>query len=233
MVREGQVVVVEYSLYVKDTGELVDTTSEAEAKLHRKYVEGAPYEPEVMVVGEGRFFQGFEEALRSCEIGVEKEFEIPPERAFGPRDPAKVKIFPRRVFERRNVRPEVGKEVRINDEVGRILAVEGGRVIVDFNHALAGKTLRLKMRVVKAIDDPVEAAKHLIKRRIRGVKLEDIRVGLEADQGRIVAELPRELRMGREVQYAKALAAYDILKYVKGVREVAFVERFTIEELRG
>ncbi len=233
MVERGQVALVEYSLYVKDTGELIDTTLEAEAKLYRKYVEGASYEPEVVVVGEGRFFEGFEEALENCEVGVEREFEIPPEKGFGLRDPAKVKTFPRRIFEKQSVRPEVGKEVRVNDEVGRILAVEGGRVIVDFNHALAGKVLKLKMRVVKVFSDPVEAARYLIKRRIRGARPDDIKVSLEADQGRIVAELPKEFRVGRDVQYAKALAAHDVLKHVKGVREVVFVDRFTSDELRG
>jgi len=45
VVEKGRVAVVEYSLFVKDTGELIDTTSEAEAKLYKKYTEGAVYEP--------------------------------------------------------------------------------------------------------------------------------------------------------------------------------------------
>lgn len=233
MLGRGQIAVVEYSLYIKDTGELVDTTSEAEAKLYKKYIEGASYEPEVIVVGEGRFFSGFEESLESCEVGPEREFEIPPEKAYGFRDPAKVKTFPRRIFEKQNVRPEVGREVRVNGDVGRILAVEGGRVIVDFNHPLAGKALRLKIRVVKVVEDPTEAVKHMVKRRLKGVKLEDIKVVLEGEQGRVLVELPREFRVGRDVQYAKAFAAHDILKYVKGMKEVVFLDRFTSDELRG
>jgi len=233
VIGKGQIAVIEYSLYIKDTGELIDTTSEAEAKLYKKYVEGALYEPEVVIVGEGRFFQGFEEALENCDIGIEKEFEIPPEKGYGFRDPTKVKTFPRRVFERQNIRPEVGKEVRINDDIGRILAVEGGRVIVDFNHPLAGKVLKLKIRVVKVVDDPVEAVKYLVKRRVKGLKLDEVKVGIEQEQGRAIVELPREFRIGRDIQYAKALAAYDILKHVKNLREVVFLDRFTSDELRG
>ncbi|MEM4775340.1 MAG: FKBP-type peptidyl-prolyl cis-trans isomerase [Sulfolobales archaeon] len=233
MIEKGQIAVIEYSLYVKDAGELVDTTSEAEAKLYKKYVEGAVYEPEVVVVGEGRFFQGFEESLENCDVGVEKEFEIPPEKGYGFRDPTKVKTFPRRVFEKQNIRPEVGKEVRINNDIGRILAVEGGRVIVDFNHPLAGKVLKLKIRVVKVINDPAEAVKYLVKRRVKGLKPDEIKVRIEEEQGRAIVELPREFRVGRDVQYAKALAAYDVLKYVKNLREVVFLDRFTRDELRG
>lgn len=233
MLEKGQIAIVEYSLYVKDTGELIDTTSETEAKLYRKYIEGAVYEPEVVVVGEARFFQGFEESLVKCEIGREEEFEIPPEKAYGGRDSAKVKILPRRMFEKQNVRPEVGKEVRINDETGRILAVEGGRVIVDFNHPLAGKTLKLKIKVTKVVSEPEEAVKYLVKRRVRGVKLDDIKVSIEGEPARISVELPKELRVARDVQYAKVLAAYDIIRYVKNVKEVVFLDRFSSDEIRG
>lgn len=233
MVEKGRVAIVEYSLFVKDTGELVDTTSEVDAKLYKKYVEGAVYEPEVVVVGEGRFFQGFEESLASCEEGKEAEFEIPPEKAYGPRDPSKVKIYPRRLFEKQNVRPEIGREVRVNDESGRILAVEGGRVVVDFNHPLAGKTLKLKIKVLKVVTDPVEAVKYLVKRRFRGVKIDNISVNVDRESGKVTVELPKEIRVGRDVQYAKALAAYDILRHVEGVKEVLYIDRFTSDELRG
>lgn len=233
MIGKGQIAVVDYSLYVKDTEELIDTTSEAEAKLYKKYVEGAIYEPEVVIVGEGRFFQGFEESLEMCEVGVEKEFEIPPEKGYGFRDPTKIKTFPRRIFEKQNIRPEVGKEVRVNDDIGRILAVEGGRVIVDFNHPLAGKALKLKIRVLKVVSDPVEAVRYLVKRRVKSIRVDDIKVNMEVDQSRAAVELPKEFRVGRDIQYAKALAAYDILKHVRNVKEVVFLDRFTSDELRG
>lgn len=231
--ERGRVAIVEYSLFAKDTGELIDTTSEAEAKLYRKYVNEAVYEPDVVIIGEGRFFQGFEESLEKCEVGVEREFEIPAEKGYGPRDPAKVKIYPRRMFEKQNIRPEVGREVRINNEVGRILAVEGGRVIVDFNHPLAGKVLKLKIRVVRVLEDLVEIVKYLVRRRLRGAKLDDIKIDVEKEHGRVVIELPREFRVGRDIQYAKTFIAYDILKHIKDVKEVAFLDRFTIDELRG
>lgn len=233
MIEKGRVAVVEYSLFIKDTGELIDTTSEVEAKLYKKYVEGAIYEPEVVVVGEGRFFQGFEESLASCEEGKEAEFEIPPEKAYGSRDPNKVKIFPKRLFEKQNVKPEVGKEVRVNGETGRILAVEGGRVIVDFNHPLAGKTLKLKIKVLKVVIDVVEAVKYLVKRRFKGIKIDEILVSVDRESGRVTVELPKEVRVGRDVQYAKALAAYDILRYIEGIKEVLYIDRFTSDELRG
>jgi peptidylprolyl isomerase len=233
VLAKNQVAIVEYSIYVKDTGELVDTTSEVEAKLNRKYVEGAIYEPEVVVVGEGRFFQGFEEALAYCKEGEEVEVEVPPEKAFGPRDPSKIKTFPRRVFERRNVKPEVGKEVRINGELGRILAIEGGRVVVDFNHPLAGKTLKLKLKVVKVVNEPTEAIRYLVKRRLRGAKPEDIVVKMDTASKQAIVEIPKRFRISSEIQYLKSLAAYDIFKYVEGVSEIVFIDRFTRDEIEG
>jgi peptidylprolyl isomerase len=233
VLAKNQIAVVEYSIYVKDTGELVDTTSEVEAKLNRKYVEGAIYEPEVVVVGEGRFFQGFEEALASCREGEEVEVEVPPEKAFGPRDPSRIRTLPRRIFERQNVKPEVGKEVRIDGELGRILAIDGGRVVVDFNHPLAGKALKLKLKVVKIVNDPAEAIRYLVKRRLRGVKPEEIVVRVDAASGQAIVEIPKRFRISSEIQYLKSLAAYDIFKYVEGVNEVVFIDRFTRDEVEG
>jgi len=233
VLSKNQIAVVEYSIYLKDTGELVDTTSEVEAKLNRKYVEGGIYEPEVVVIGERRFFQGFEEALTSCKEGEEVEVEVPPEKAFGPRDPSKIRTFPRRLFEKQGVKLEVGKEVRINGELGRILAIEGGRVVVDFNHPLAGKTLKLKLKVIKIVSDPAEAVRYLVKRRLRGVKPEDIVVRVDPVSGQATVEVPKRFRLSSEIQYLKSLAAYDILKYVEGINEVVFVDRFTRDEVEG
>ncbi|MCD6278120.1 MAG: FKBP-type peptidyl-prolyl cis-trans isomerase, partial [Desulfurococcales archaeon] len=154
--KDGDMVLIEYSVFIKETGELVETTSETVAKLHKKYREGEAYGLEAVVIGEGRFVEGFEEALKNAEVGSEYEVDIPPEKAYGPRDGSKVKTFSRRVFIRNNIVPEVGKEVTINNVTGRIIAVEGGRVVVDFNHPLAGKTLKFKFKVLKKVEDAIE-----------------------------------------------------------------------------
>ena len=228
---EGDVVLVDYSMFIKETGELVTTTSESIAKLYKKFKEDEVYEPEVVIIGEGRLVTGFEEALRNAEVGKEYEIEVPPSKAFGERDASKVRTYSRRLFIRNRIIPEVGKEVTINNMTGRIIAVNGGRVVVDFNHPLAGKTLRIKFKVIKKLEDPIEKIKYLIKRRLKGIKLENIKV--EIREGVVSVELPKSYRLANGVQLIKYLSSRDIIRWVKDVKEVVFVDRFVRDEFRG
>ncbi len=226
--KDGDMILVDYSLFIKETEELVETTSENVAKLYKKYREGEVYEPEVVIIGEGRFVEGFEEALKNAEVGREYEVEIPPEKAYGTRDPKKVKVYSRRLFQRSNVPVEVGKEVTINDSVGRIISVQGGRVIVDFNHPLAGKTLKVKFKVLKVIEDIVEKIKYLVKRRLKRLKLDEIVVSKKDSE--VAVELPSDLKLSRDIQLIKAIVARDLMKWLEGVEEVVFLDRFKKSE---
>ncbi len=231
--NDGDIVLVEYSLFVKETNELVDTTNESVAKLHGKYSEEEVYEPEVVVVGEGRFIPGVEEAIRNAEVGKEYEVEIPPEKGYGERDPSKVKVFSRRIFVKNNIIPEIGKEVKINNMTGRIITVGGGRVTVDFNHPLAGKTLLFKFKVLKKIEDLIEKVKYLIKRRAKRVQLDEIKVEHDLQEGKVTVELPREMRLADGVQLLKFLTARDITKWVPEIKVVVFVEKYSKEDFGG
>ncbi len=229
---DGDIVLVDYSIFVKETGELVSTTSEAVAKLHKKYREDEVYEPDVVIIGEGRLVKGFEEALRNAEVGKEYKIEVPPDKAYGERDRNKIRTYPRRLFLRNNIVPEVGKEVTIDRRTGRIIAVEAGRVLVDFNHPLAGKTLVIKFKVIKKLEEPQEKIKYLIKRRIKRLKLEDIKVEL-SEGGKTSIELPKEYRLAEGIQLIKLLSSRDIIKWVGNINEVAFIDRFEKNEFEG
>ena len=86
-------VIVDYTVRVKETGEVIDTTSGEEARKAKIYDPNRVYEPSLVIIGEGRFVKGFEEELMNSDVGTEKEIEVPPEKAYGPRDPNKVKVF--------------------------------------------------------------------------------------------------------------------------------------------
>ena len=58
-----------------------------------------------------------------------------------------------RAFQRNKINPEMGKEVNINNKVGKIISVTPGRVLIDYNHELAGKDLYYKYEIKKVIND--------------------------------------------------------------------------------
>jgi len=91
-IKIGDFVLIDYTIKVKETGEIVDTTIE---EVGKNYFEaGKIYEPKLVIPGKGLLLKAIEDELIDLEPNQEKVFEVPPEKAFGPRDPGKVKIIP-------------------------------------------------------------------------------------------------------------------------------------------
>lgn len=216
--------VVEYTVVLKDTEKVIDTTNAEEAKKHGIYNEEKVYKPVLIIPGEGIYVKGFEEALKEAKEGEEKEIEIPPEKAYGPRDPNKVKIIPLREFRRRGIDIRPGKIVEINGVPAVIRNITGGRVVVDFNHPLAGKTLIYKYKVLKEIKDDAERIKYLVQRRLRILELEEVKIQIDANK--TVIELPEKVLLTDNIQYIKKLLSNEIAKYIDGIEEIVFIDRF-------
>ncbi len=223
--NEKDFILVEYTVKVKDQDRVIDTTDEKIAKEHGLYDEEKEYGPILVIIGEKRFVKGFEEALRESNVGEEKEVEIPPEKAFGTRDRNKIRTFSVRELRKRGIkRIEPGEVIEIGGIPGVVREVGGGRAVIDFNHPLAGKTLVYKFKVIKKIDDRVEKIKYLVKRRIRGLDIDEIKI--HEDDGKIMIELPEKALLAEDIQLAKKIIANEIPKYIDNVKEIIFIDRF-------
>jgi len=162
-VEAGDIVMVEYDAWVEDSKELFDTTNEAVAKDNDVFNEKMVYGPQPLIVGKGRLFPGLDEHMVKAEVGKEYEVLIPPEKAAGVRDPKLVELHPVREFLKQEIEPRVGLEVTVKNRPGHITAVTAGRVRVDFNNKLAGRTLKYKYKVVSKPTKPKELAELILK----------------------------------------------------------------------
>jgi len=162
-VEAGDIVMVEYDAWVEDSKELFDTTNEAVAKDNDVFNEKMVYGPQPLIVGKGRLFPGLDEHMVKAEVGKEYEVLIPPEKAAGVRDPKLVELHPVREFLKQEIEPRVGLEVTVKNRPGYITAVTAGRVRVDFNNKLAGRTLKYKYKVVSKPTKPKELAELILK----------------------------------------------------------------------
>lgn len=104
--------------------------------------------------GGDQLLPAFEEQLRGLSEGDSFEFILPPDLAYGDLDLDQVLDIPRDVFEEEdkggleNLLIE-GNFIQLTDEEGeqfngKILSWDEELVKVDFNHAMAGKTLHFK-----------------------------------------------------------------------------------------
>lgn len=155
-VEEGDLVYVEYEGWVENPGggpELFDTTSGELAQEHEIYDEKRVYGPMAVIVGTGRLMEGLDDGLVGASVGEATEIVIPPEKGAGQRDPSLVQLYPLREFHRQEIDPHPGMEVTLQNRTGTVTAVTAGRVRVDFNNPLAGKTLRYHLTVTERVEE--------------------------------------------------------------------------------
>jgi len=217
--KTGDFVYVHYVGRIKDTGEVFDVTIEEVAKKEGIFNPRMEYGPVPIVVDAGFVIPGLNEAVKDMKVGEKKKVEIPCEKGFGERDEGLIRVFPISVFKERNIDVSPGKYIVVNNLKGKIMSVDGGRVKIDFNHPLAGKTLEYEIEVVGKIESVEEKIKAILYFFIGSMK--DVEVTFENGRARIrikkALDIPRSL---------KQRMFEEIKKWVKDVKSVEFVDVF-------
>jgi len=217
-IQDGDIVLVSYTIRDKE-GNLIETTDAELAKKENKYNEDEYYGPKPIVIEENILVKGFYKALKEMDVGEKKTVQISPEEAYGPKDPSKIRKYPIRRFLKAGVRPEVGKIVEINNELGVITRVTDRIVEVDFNHPLAGKTLVYEIEVLDKADTLEKKAKFLVARRLT-INPNEIDVTVENNE--ITIELkPSVLNIKDIPLYIKVLGA-EIKKHILDTKKLTF-----------
>jgi FKBP-type peptidyl-prolyl cis-trans isomerase 2 len=115
----------------------------------------------VCVVGSGGLIPGFEAALLDAKVGKEVECEISPEDGYGEKDPSMTEVISIDKLKRSVQDPQslyIGAPVTIGGRQGYLTYLAAGRAKIDYNHPMAGKTLKYVFTVVKELkgkDDKV------------------------------------------------------------------------------
>lgn len=148
MMNKKDFIEIEFTGRVKE-GEIFDSNIKEDLK---KANLDFPPKPFIFSLGEKMFIEGVDEFLIGKNLGT-YEIEISPLKGFGKRNPSLVKIIPLRLFRERELNPYPGAVFNFDNVIAKVISVSGGRVITDFNHPLAGKTLVYKIIVKRKVDD--------------------------------------------------------------------------------
>lgn len=163
MLKKGDFAELVYTGRIKETGKVFDTNDRETAKKEGFFSEKANYNPIVICIGEGDVVKGLDEALEGKEVGKEFKVDVPAEKAFGKKDAKNYKLVPSSVF-KNEMHPMPGLRVDFeNGSSGVIKTVSGGRVLVDFNHPLAGQDLAYDVKIIKHVTDDSEKLKGFLK----------------------------------------------------------------------
>jgi peptidylprolyl isomerase len=225
--EKGSLILIDYTAKVKDTNLTFETTREEEAKKSELYDPARRYEPRLISVGEGWVLKGLDEALTNASMGDKLNIEITPDKGFGDRDPNKVRMIPLRKLGEKADEVRIGDTIELGERTGIVKLIGSGRVQVDFNHRLAGRTLIYDVEVTKKLKDDHEKVLSLIKRRL---PIDDQKIKFSIEAASVQIDLPEETFIVDGLQIIKRAISNDIFKFVPGINNVRFIETYTSQQ---
>ncbi len=137
MIKNGKKVSIEYTVYLADGTQIDSNVGE---------------DPLVFVLGSHQVFPALEQALLGLKVGDTKQITLKPEEAYGP-----VVAEAYREVDIDNVPASyryAGAVLGVQDPAGgvypiRVHEVKEQKIVLDFNHPLAGQVLRFDVKVVE------------------------------------------------------------------------------------
>jgi FKBP-type peptidyl-prolyl cis-trans isomerase 2 len=198
--QENEFVIVNYLAKIKETNKEFDKA------------DNIP-----MVIKQGYVLKGLEESLRKMNVGDKKTVEITPENGFGNRDFKLIKLVSIAEFRRHGTKPVPGMFIEADNRRGRVLSVSGGRVRIDFNHPLAGKTLIYNIEIKQKIESIEDKIKALIQIYM---KVDESKINVIIKEKEVDIDVPPLIN-----SLFKKKIADDIMK-VLGFEKVRFIETF-------
>ena len=136
----GTTVTLHFALLLED-GLVIDSNFEVD--------------PATFSVGDGNLLPGFEETLLGLRQGDEREFVIPPEKAFCQHNEQNVQRVDMDNFADLEIEPGAMFSFQNGDGElpGVITEIVDGEVMVDFNHPLAGKTIVFHVKIIDVLPE--------------------------------------------------------------------------------
>lgn len=230
-VKMGDFIRITYTLKVKETKKIIETSNEALAKKENIYDEKNNYGPRLMIVGnEEMFLKSVNDAVIGKEAGDKFKVEIPPEETFGYKDNSKIKLLGRKELIAKNIFPEVGRQIQWGNQNGIIISVLGGRIRVDFNHPLVGQTIVYALEIIERVSSAKKKLEAIIDYRMPGIDMSTFTIKDEKDKVTII--IPEEIvTKDPYIQFRKIRIASDINKSFPNKTEIIFIESFKFKAL--
>ena len=210
-IKKGDFVELTYTGRVKSNNEIFDLNDEKVAKENNLHNPKMKYEPTVVCVGRREVIEGLDDALDGKHEGEEFEISIVPEKAFGKRDSKLYQLVNAAKFKKSEMTPVPGMSVTINNMPAIIRSVSGGRIMVDFNHPLAGKEVSYKVRVGKLVRDPQRQVASILKVLIN----RDVKVTVEGEKASVDFEVPEQIAKEVEKGICECVSAVKMVEFKK------------------
>jgi len=191
-IKNNDFIEIDYTGKDRESGIVFDTTKEDVAKQNGLYNPKVTYRSIIVCVGEKQVIPGLDKELEGKEASKTYSVEISPEDGFGKKNAKLLRIIPAHVFKKQKLNPVPGLQVNVDGAIGLVKTAGGGRVIVDFNHPLSGKTLVYEVEIKRLVTDNKEKIQSFLD--IIGMKGAEIEVSGDSAKIKLKMALPDEIR---------------------------------------
>lgn len=214
IIKKHDFVEIEYTGRLKDSNKVFDTTDEKTAKDNNLYNESYKYGPAVICIGEEGIIRALDNELVGKETGKSYKIEVSAEKGFGKKNPKLLRMVSIKNFKEHGVAPMPGLQVNIDNVYGTVVSATSGRVMVDFNHPLAGKDISYDLKVNRIIDDDKEKLKAYLKLQLGK---DDIKAEIENGKAKVKFEdeIPEDIRKEIEKKVKEIIPNVNGLEFEK------------------
>ena len=207
--KKGDFIEIEYTAIIKEGSIVFDTTDEKTAKENKLHDKNVNYKPIVVCLGNKELVPGLDDFLVDKETDKEYEVEIRAKEAFGEKDSKLYQLVNTHKFLKQNIRPFPGLQVNIDNILGIVKSVSGGRTMVDFNHPLAGKDVIYKVKINKILEDTNEKIRSYLDKTIG----KDAKFEFESKKLIIESKIPKELQKPLSEALKKAISDIEEVEF--------------------
>ena len=159
--------------------------------------------------------------MAEAEAETDYTLDIEATEAYGERDAGLVETIGQNVLMRSVRDPEmlaIGAPVEIGGRTGVLQFLSAGRARIDYNHPLAGVTLRYNYRVTKVVEDRTEKVETLLN---MNTGRDDFEISFEDDD--LTITTPENLAYDQNWAYAKFSLVTTLREHL-GVGTIVFRE---------
>ncbi len=233
-VEEGNFILVNITAKTQK-GKIFQVSSVEDAKKAGLYDEQKEkqgyFAPEFVIVGKSGFLnEGLTEFIKGMKYFEKKSVRIPPTKAFGKREPQKIERISIAKFRRLNEgkNPEIGQDFTKKDgQRGVVSNIMQGRVIVDYNHPLAGQNVDYNLEIIDKIElfnDKIEY--FMLNKGIPKDSISDFKLNYNKDDKSIEFTVPK-MFLFQNLTYVKFGLAMDLQTHLADeINDVRFIEVF-------
>ncbi|MFX1304328.1 MAG: helix-hairpin-helix domain-containing protein [Promethearchaeota archaeon] len=234
-VEEGDFILIKVTGRTQ-RGQIFRVSSEEDAKkagiYDEKKAKQGYYTPEFIIVGKPGFLnEGLTETIKEMNYFEKKSVRIPPTKAFGKRDPQKIERIGIAKFRRLNEgkNPEIGqefvKQTQGQVQRGTVTNVLQGRVIVDYNHPLAGQSIDYNLEIIDKVEDFDKKIEYfMINKGIPRDNISDFKISYIPKSKTLEITIPK-MFLFQNLTYVKFGLAMDLQTHMTNeIDDVKFIE---------